>query len=65
MIDLTKVTKGDRVTFRALTRHSNEIATRDVWNVYPDKDMISVRYQGYQNFYVYNHEIIEITKKEK
>jgi hypothetical protein len=60
---LKDIRVGDSITFRSLTRYSNEKATRIVKEVPPKgkwmHGYVAVRYAGYGDFYVRLSEIIE------
>lgn len=63
MMDISKIKKGDRIKFKAVTRWSN----RAVWRVVTaigrqasrDDSRIQVRFGGCSNFYVRDYEISE------
>ena len=65
----TKIEVGDRITFRAVTRHSDKSVTRIVngfvtadgsgWLDAEDR-LPTVRFEGWANFIVRHHEITEV-----
>ena len=55
---------GDRITFRAVTRHTGAKATRVVNGFWGSTDKPTVRYQGWSNFAVRRSEIIEVHPHE-
>lgn len=59
--ELTNIKPGDRIKFKAATRYSNETATRVVKRKIPF--YVLVGYQGHDEFYVRNDEILDIFKK--
>ena len=60
MINLEQIKIGDRIQFRAVTRHSGATVWRVVTGVeYCGQLHIQVRYHGWGNFHVRNHEIFD------
>lgn len=63
MITVTKEDIGKRVEFRALCYWNSAKATRIIKGVSKEGGL-TVRFGGFDHFYVRPHEIIEIFKKE-
>ena len=55
---------GDRITFRAITRHNSAKATRMVNGFWLDTGNPTVRFEGCGNFVVRLHEISEINGED-
>lgn len=51
---------GDRITFKACTRYSNNKVTRKVNGFWGSTDSPTVRYEGWSDFAVKPSEIIEV-----
>ena len=58
-IKVDKIKVGDRIKFRAVTRHSDRTAWRTVTAVeFCGERTIQVRYHGWPKFQVRDHEIL-------
>lgn len=60
-----EINEGDRITFKAATRHSYRKVTRVVNGFWLSTNKPTVRYQGWSDFAVQAHEIIEVHPKGK
>lgn len=50
---------GDRIKFRSPTRYSNVTAIRVIREILPN-GYVTVGFQGWKDFYVRPHEILEV-----
>jgi len=55
---------GDSIKFKAPTRNSNKAVWRKVNGFWGDTNMPTVRFEGWSDFAVKIHEIIEVDKTQ-
>lgn len=58
MVGLLKI--GDRIKFKATTRSGSRTVWRKITGFYGNTNLPTVRYDGWNNFLVYHHEILDV-----